>query len=202
MKHHKTNSNDYRCLPHQPRHIPNLHRIPKCLWLHRLTTMEDPRYPKDAIKIVSNIYTNSTTAFHGSHFRSMPLIPINRGTTQGDTQCPNLFHIFLDSLLRWLEKRRHCKLPNSTTNILTHLLHKGFCISNASLLPDYTYWAMTNPSFKQPMTTRHHLSRIGQTYMHQNMENLIVFPNSNTKHVHDHPLLTPCSYLKENTKHT
>lgn len=95
--------------------------------------MEDLRWV-----IVGNIYTNSTTAFHGNHFRSMPLlIPIKRGTTQGDTQGPNLFHIFLDPLLRWLEKRRHCKLRKSTTNIPTHLLHKGFCISKTFLLPDY-----------------------------------------------------------------
>ena len=66
--------------------------------------MEDLGYPLDAIEIVGNIYNNSTTSFTGSHFGSTPPIEISRGTIQGDTLSPYLFIIFLEPLLRWLEK--------------------------------------------------------------------------------------------------
>jgi hypothetical protein len=103
----------------------------------QLATIENLDYPKDTVKIVGNIYTNSTTAFHGSHFGSMPLIPISSGTTQGDKRLskhiPHLSRPTPDMAL----KRRHYKFPKRTTNSLTHLLHKGFGISNTSLLPYY-----------------------------------------------------------------
>ena len=69
-----------------------------------LATMEDLGYPTDAVEIVGNIYNNSTTAFTGNHFGSTPPINISRGTIQGDTLSPYLFIIFLEPLLRWLEK--------------------------------------------------------------------------------------------------
>ena len=69
-----------------------------------LAIMEDLGYPLDAIEIVGNIYNNSTTSFTGSHFGSTPPIEISRGTIQGDTLSPYLFIIFLEPLLRWLEK--------------------------------------------------------------------------------------------------
>jgi len=65
--------------------------------------MEDLGYPLDAVKIVGNIYNNSTTSFTGSHFGTTHLIRISRGTIQGDTLSPYLFIIFLEPLLRWLE---------------------------------------------------------------------------------------------------
>ena len=66
--------------------------------------MEDLGYPLDAIEIVGNIYKSSTTSFTGSHFNTTPPIEISRGTIQGDTLSPYLFIIFLEPLLRWLEK--------------------------------------------------------------------------------------------------
>ena len=69
-----------------------------------LALMEDLGYPQDAVKLIGNIYTNSTISFHGSHFGATPPIQINRGTIQGDTLSPYPFIIFFDPLLRWLEK--------------------------------------------------------------------------------------------------
>ena len=69
-----------------------------------LAIMEDLGYPLDAVEIIDNIYTDSTTSFTGSYFGTTPPINISRGTIQGDTLSPNLFIIFLEPLLRWLEK--------------------------------------------------------------------------------------------------
>ena len=69
-----------------------------------LALMEDLGFPKDAVEIVGNIYHNSTTSFTGNHFGTTPPITISRGTIQGDTLSPYLFIIFLEPLLRWLEK--------------------------------------------------------------------------------------------------
>ena len=69
-----------------------------------LALMEDLGYPSDAIAIIGNIYKDSTTAFTGSHFGTTPPINISRGTIQRDTLSPYLFIIFLEPLLRWLEK--------------------------------------------------------------------------------------------------
>ena len=66
--------------------------------------MEDLGYPLDAVEIVGNIYTDSTTSFTGSHFGTTLPINISRGTIQGDTLSPYLFIMFLEPLLRWLEK--------------------------------------------------------------------------------------------------
>ena len=37
-----------------------------------LVIMEDLSYPLDAVEIIGNIYTNSTTSFMGSHFGTTP----------------------------------------------------------------------------------------------------------------------------------
>lgn len=69
-----------------------------------LAIMEGVGYPKDVIGLIGNLYTNSTTSFHGSHIGTTPLIQLNKWTIQGDTLNPYLFIIFLDPLRRWLEK--------------------------------------------------------------------------------------------------
>ena len=69
----------------------------------RLLALKDLGYPLDAVKIIGNIYKDSTTLFTGNHFGTTPPIQISRGTIQGDTLSPYLFIIFLEPLLRWIE---------------------------------------------------------------------------------------------------
>jgi hypothetical protein len=61
--------------------------------------MKDLGYPNDVINLIGNIYSQSTTTFIGD-FDKTQLIPIQRGTIQGDTLSPYLFIIFLEPLLR------------------------------------------------------------------------------------------------------
>lgn len=69
-----------------------------------LALMEDLRFLLDAVEIVGDIYKNSTTTFTGYHFGTTPPITISHETIQGDTLSAYLFIIFLEPLLRWLEK--------------------------------------------------------------------------------------------------
>ena len=69
-----------------------------------LAIMIDLGYPIDAVKLIGNIYSQSTTIFIGEHFGETKPIPIQRGTIQGDTLNPYLFLIFLEPLLRWLQR--------------------------------------------------------------------------------------------------
>ena len=59
---------------------------------------------QDAINLIGNKYSNSSAIFYKSYFSKTKLIHIKRGTIQGDTLNPYLFIIFLESLLRWLER--------------------------------------------------------------------------------------------------
>src|ERR1700689_726102 len=69
--------------------------------------MKDLGYPLDALTLVGNIYPHSTTIFTGEHFGKTKSIPIQRGTIQGDTLSPYLFLIFLEPLLRWLQRGKN-----------------------------------------------------------------------------------------------
>jgi hypothetical protein len=69
-----------------------------------LSIMADLGYPQDAINLIGNIYSNSSTIFFGSHFGKTKPVHIQRGTIQGDTLSPYLFIISLKPLLRWLER--------------------------------------------------------------------------------------------------
>jgi hypothetical protein len=66
--------------------------------------MYDMGYPQDAVILIGNIYSQSTTIYSGDAFGHTPPIPIQRGTIQGDTLSPYLFLIFLEPLLRWLHQ--------------------------------------------------------------------------------------------------
>ena len=69
-----------------------------------LAIIKDLGYPQDAVALVGNIYSHSTTTFTGEHFGKTQPISIQRGTIQGDTLSPYLFIIFLEPLLRWLQR--------------------------------------------------------------------------------------------------
>ena len=69
--------------------------------------MKDLGYPEDAVKLVGNIYSQSNTIFIGEHFGQTQKIPIQRGTIQGDTLSPYLFIIFLEPLMRWLQRGKN-----------------------------------------------------------------------------------------------
>ena len=69
-----------------------------------LAIMKDLGYPQDAVALIGNIYSQSTTTYIGEYFGKTQPIPIQRGTIQGDTLSPYLFIIFLEPLLRWLQK--------------------------------------------------------------------------------------------------
>ena len=69
--------------------------------------MKDLGYPTDAVALIENIYSQSTTIFTGDHFGNTKPIPIQRGTIQGDTLSPYLFLIFLEPLLCWLQTSKN-----------------------------------------------------------------------------------------------
>jgi hypothetical protein len=72
-----------------------------------LAIMDDLGYPQDAVTLVGNIYSQSSTIFSGNYFSRTLSIPILRVTIQGDTLSPYLFIIFLEPLLRWLQTGKH-----------------------------------------------------------------------------------------------
>jgi hypothetical protein len=84
-----------------------------------LTIMSDLGYPQDAINLIGNIYSNSTTIFTETHFGKTDPVHIQLGTTQGDKLSPYLFIISLEPLLRWLERGSYgynLKTSNCTLN--------------------------------------------------------------------------------------
>ena len=66
-----------------------------------LKVLYDLGYPADAVEVVKDLYTGTTTTF------TMPegsgiTIPVHRGTIQGDSLSPFLFVLYMEPLLRWL----------------------------------------------------------------------------------------------------
>ena len=74
-----------------------------------LAVIKDLGYHENAVTLIGNIYSHSNTIFTGEHFGSTKPIPIQRGTIQGDTLrlSPYLFLIFLEPLLRWLQRENN-----------------------------------------------------------------------------------------------
>ena len=67
-----------------------------------LAIMINLGYPKDAIHLIGNIYSQSTINFIGAHFGETKPIHIQRGTIQRDTLSPYFFIVFIESLFHWL----------------------------------------------------------------------------------------------------
>ena len=88
-----------------------------------LAIMKDLGYPEDAVMLVGNIYSQSNTIFTGEYFGQTQKISIHRGTIQGDTLSPYLFLIFLEPLLRWLQREKYgytLRTSKTTINTAAH----------------------------------------------------------------------------------
>ena len=111
--------------------------------------MTDLGYPEDAIHLIGNIYSQSTTKFIGTHFGQTEPIHIQRGTIQGDTLSPYLFIIFLEPLLRWLQQGSHgykFKTSNAT-------------ISSAAYADDLVALTHTLPSIQTQLCKLDHFCK-------------------------------------------
>ena len=72
-----------------------------------LAIIKDLGYLEHAVTLIGNIYSQSNTIFTGDHFGRTNPIPISRRTIQGYTLSPYLILIFLEPLLRWLQRGRN-----------------------------------------------------------------------------------------------
>jgi hypothetical protein len=67
----------------------------------QLQIMYATGYPVDAINVIKDLYTGTTTVIQTRHGTTPP-ITVNRGTIQGETLSPFLFLAYIEPLLRWL----------------------------------------------------------------------------------------------------
>jgi len=66
-----------------------------------LQVLFDLGFPLDAVEVVKQLYTETTTTFKTPYGNTQP-IPLQRGTIQGDSLSPFLYIAYTEPLLRWL----------------------------------------------------------------------------------------------------
>ena len=66
-----------------------------------LQVLFDLGFPLDAVEVVKQLYTGTTTEFKTPYGNTQP-IPLQRGTIQGDSLSPFLYIAYTEPLLRWL----------------------------------------------------------------------------------------------------
>ena len=110
--HHPATTNPHssirRCKTYHSRHLYTIHWLQNAFGsidhARLFAIMKDLGYPQDVVAIIGNIYLQSTTTFTGEHFDKTKPMPIQKDTIQGDTLSPYFFIIFLEPLLRWLQR--------------------------------------------------------------------------------------------------
>ena len=85
--------------------------------------MKDLSYPQDVVALIGNFYSHSTTTFTGEHVDETQPSSIQRGTIQGDTLSPYLFIIFLETLLRWLQRENNGYTFNTSNTKLSSVAY-------------------------------------------------------------------------------
>jgi hypothetical protein len=97
--------------------------------------MADLGYLQDAVILVGNIYSHSSTISSGTYFsRTLP-IPILRGTIQGDTLSPYVFIIFLEPLLRWFQIGKHGYPFQTSKSIVSSAVYVDDLVVLSNKLP-------------------------------------------------------------------
>ena len=103
--------------------------------------MKDLGYPIDSINLIGNIYSQSSTIFIGEHFGKTSLIPIQRGTIQGDILSPYLFIIFLEPLLRWLQQGNNWYIFGTSKVKISSAAYADDLAAIANKLDKFCAWA-------------------------------------------------------------
>ena len=87
-----------------------------------LAIMQDLEYLEDVVHLVGNIFT-ITCNLHKTKLHNTKPISIQRGTIQGDTLNPYLFIIFIESLLRWLDRGNYGYKFKTSNNIISSVAY-------------------------------------------------------------------------------
>ena len=155
-----------------------------------LAIMKDLGYLQDVVALVGNIYSQSTTTFTGEHLNKTQPIPIQRRTIQGDTLSLYFFIIFLEPLLRWLQRRNNRYTFNTSnsklnsaayvnglaviSNNLTSLQHqlnkldKFYEWARMDLdIPKYTITGCPNKTKLNPQAFKTHIKNININFRNQ-----------------------------------
>jgi hypothetical protein len=157
-----------------------------------LAIMKDLGYPQDAIALIGDIYSQSTTTYIGEYFGKTEPILIQRKTIQGDTLSPYLFIIFLEPLLRWLQRGNNeynfttsktkitsaayaddlAIIANKTTSLQTQLIKIDKFSEWAGMdlgIPKCAVTGCPNKSKLNPQAFKTHLQETNINFRHQSI---------------------------------